>query len=102
MQCSNANPQSTCDSANIESTDSCCLFPIAKYSQAFGSEPTNRIGWNEIIDMTEGNSHWHGDIFPGNYGATTKSISLNSSMSVSPLKELSKTAMVDVQQTNLQ
>jgi len=57
MQCSNANPKSTCDPANIESTESCCLFPIAKYSQAFGSEAKNKIEWNEMIDMTEGNSH---------------------------------------------
>jgi len=56
IQCSNVNPQSTCDVTNIESTDSCCLFPIAKYSKAFGSEPTNKIEWNEMIDMTEGNS----------------------------------------------
>jgi len=103
MQCSNAKPQSTWYSTNIESAHSCCLFPIAKYSKAFGSEPTNKIEWNEMIDMTEGISHWPTDIsFRAISGGSSLSISLSSSMSTSPLKELSERAMVDVKKTILQ
>jgi len=102
MWCPNAEPKSLCDLSNSESNDSTCLFASAKYSQAFGSEPKNEIKWNRMNDVTEDSSHQPCDIsFRVNSGDSSLSISVSRSMSISPSKELSETAMTDVQTTNL-
>lgn len=101
--CANANPKSSFDSANIESSDSSCLFTSAKYFQAFGSEAKNEIKWNEAIDKTEDKSHEPTDIpFRAYSEGSSLSISLSRSVSISPLNEESQTALSDVQRTNLQ
>merc|ERR1719233_87652 len=100
--CANRNPKSSCDSVNIESSDSSCLFTSAKYFQAFGSEPKNEITWDGIIDMNEGNSQQSTDISSRSSSeGSSLCISSSRSVSISPANELSETALVDSQRTNL-
>jgi len=102
MSGANANPKNFCDLANIKSIDPSCLFTSEKCSQAFGSEPKNEIKWDGIIDMTEGTSPQPNDISLVTSGDNSLSISLNTSLSISPVNETCETVLLDVQPPNLQ
>jgi len=100
--CANANPKSSWNSVNIENSDSSYLFTSAKYFQAFGSEPENRITWDGLIDMTEGNSDQCTDIsFRSSSESGSLCISSSKSVAISPSNEMSETALADGQRTNL-
>merc|ERR1719233_126975 len=100
--CANANPKISCDSVNIERSDSSCLFTSAKYFQAFGSEPKNEITWDGTSDMTEGNSEQSTDIsLRSSSEGSSLCISSSRSVSISPANELSETAVARGQRTNL-
>jgi len=102
MPFANMNPISSCDSANLETSNVRCLFTSAKYSQVFGSEAKNEIKWNGKMSINEGNSQQSSEVsFCASSEGSSVPISRNRSMSMSPSNEISPTADADGQRTNL-